>query len=439
MTTVPFLSKRSAATLVANLVNDDRKRPMFAILEVADRCNEVCVHCYQVQGQKGEISTGEWKQVMDQLAELGVLFLTITGGEATLRKDFLELVAYARKRKFAVKVFSNGLNIDERMAQRLGELAVQEAQLSLYSTDAADHDWTTGVPGSFARTVAAARHLRANGVAVVIKTPLFDFNVGKREDYARLATELDCDYLVDPEMNAREGGDRSPERLAIDEARWLEVRQDRRFAKPETPDPLAPLRTPQPDAHLCGACAGQVHVDSTGTLKPCALLPTQVGNAVSSLKEDFYGHREAVFLREMRWKDIRGCRDCDLQPYCHRCFAAGLTAGDALAPYPKACVNAQRQYQVVHGVGPEIGQGPGGDRPTGPYRALGVHRFETAELRTLPVDEARAQEHPWVRSEPAPDPGLVQLRRPNGKPVEPRSACGGKAKRVRVRGEHVHE
>ena len=57
-----------------------------AMVEMSDRCNEVCVHCYQLQGQKGEMDTAQLKSVIDELAEMGVLVLTLSGGEATLRR-----------------------------------------------------------------------------------------------------------------------------------------------------------------------------------------------------------------------------------------------------------------------------------------------------------------------------------------------------------------
>ena len=56
----PYRKKRSAAAAVAEQASQTLA-PYAAMVEVADRCNEACVHCYQVQGQKGEIGTEEWE------------------------------------------------------------------------------------------------------------------------------------------------------------------------------------------------------------------------------------------------------------------------------------------------------------------------------------------------------------------------------------------
>ena len=64
---------------------DKRGVPSGVHLQVADRCNHTCQNCYQVQGEKGEMSIDEVKGVLDDLAAQGVLQLSVSGGEATLR------------------------------------------------------------------------------------------------------------------------------------------------------------------------------------------------------------------------------------------------------------------------------------------------------------------------------------------------------------------
>ena len=97
---------RDRAELMLMELEERSGKPLRAMLEISDRCNEVCVHCYQVQGQKGEMSTEQLKALIDELAAMGVLMLTISGGEATLRSDFIELLEHARAKAFAVRLSS---------------------------------------------------------------------------------------------------------------------------------------------------------------------------------------------------------------------------------------------------------------------------------------------------------------------------------------------
>ena len=421
----PFAQKKSAAALVEGLLRDEHQ-PYAAMIEIADRCNEVCVHCYQVQGQKGEMSTADVERVLRELAEMGILFLTFSGGEPTLRKDFLHLVGYARGLGFAVKIYSNGINIDAALAAELGALAVQEVQISLYSHQAELHDWVTRVPGSFDRTVAAARHLLAEGVKVVLKTPLMSVNAGAIDEWVDFVTGLGADYSIDPHVDPREDGDRSPEGLRASDAVYLETHRDSSKFRPMSEAPEKDL-----DASLCGACSGSVHVEANGELRPCTQMTVPVGHVLGEggVRRAIAEDPSARAIRGLTWRDVHGCRDCDLSAYCSRCFAnAAAESGDALGPYESACRVARLNYEVVHGEAPALSDPDGLGRrdALGPYRRVAPGRFALAADEVAEGDESFAENHPWVRRtlDPAHAPlapirpgELVQIRRPGKKRV----------------------
>ncbi len=70
--------------------------PLSVQLDLTYRCNERCIHCYLDHEDHGEMTTTEIKSLLDQFAEAGVFFLTLSGGEILLRKDFFEILEYAR-------------------------------------------------------------------------------------------------------------------------------------------------------------------------------------------------------------------------------------------------------------------------------------------------------------------------------------------------------
>lgn len=411
-----YRQRRSAAELVGARARSVGS-PFSAMVEIADRCNEACVHCYQVQGQKGELDTLQWERIFRELAELGVLFLTISGGEATLRKDFLHLVAYARSLRFAVRIFSNGLRLSADMAAELGRLAVQEVQLSLYASEAAAHDAVTRVDGSFERVIAAARDLRAAGVRVVLKTPLMHANVGDQARYVELASQLGADYMLDPKLVPREDGDLGPTRLGASRAATVAVRRDPRFGA--TPAGAArPRRDRSLGAAPCGACRGNVHIEPNGELRPCTLWNVPTGHALrGTLRDAWYGDPAARAIRELTWNALPGCRTCDLRPYCQRCFAeAEGYGGDALAPYAAACSGARWRYEAELGQAPEIDADVSvAAPPIGPFQHAGGHRFLVNAAPTDGQAPGASPRRPWLPGAPAATPpaalGLVQLRR----------------------------
>src|SRR5712691_227938 len=146
--------------------------PLAVHFDLTYRCNERCVHCYLDHEDHGEMTTAEVKDVLDQLAASGTLFLTFSGGELLLRKDFFELLAYARRLQFDVKIKTNAILIKEADAVRIRDLGVRQVQISVYSHRPDVHDAITKVRGSLDRTIAAIRFLAACGLKVTIANVL---------------------------------------------------------------------------------------------------------------------------------------------------------------------------------------------------------------------------------------------------------------------------
>ena len=137
--------------------------PLAVHFDLTYRCNERCVHCYLDHDDHGEMTTVEVRDVLDQLAAAGTLFLTFSGGELLLRRDFFELLAYARQLRFDVKVKTNAMLVGVKEAARIRELGVRQVQVSVYSHRPEVHDAITKVRGSLRRTVKAIRFLTAHG------------------------------------------------------------------------------------------------------------------------------------------------------------------------------------------------------------------------------------------------------------------------------------
>src|SRR5260370_9864793 len=120
------------SALVAEMSNKALKLniPLSVRLDWTYRCNERCIHCYLDHDDHGEMTTAEIKDLLDQMAEAGVFYLTISGGEILMRRDFFELLAYARARTFCVKLKTNGLLIPEKEAAPLPSTSAEHLPAS---------------------------------------------------------------------------------------------------------------------------------------------------------------------------------------------------------------------------------------------------------------------------------------------------------------------
>src|SRR5687768_7453541 len=128
-------------------------RLLAVMLELTYRCNLDCVFCYNDLGARGEpLSLDRYRALLDELAAMQVLHLTLTGGEPLAHPDFFAIGSHARERGFVVRVKSNGHALRGTLARRLREeVDPFVVDLSLHGARAESHDRLTRVPGSFDR------------------------------------------------------------------------------------------------------------------------------------------------------------------------------------------------------------------------------------------------------------------------------------------------
>ncbi len=197
--------------------------PLSVQFDVTYRCNERCVHCYLDHDDHGEMTAAEIMDVLDQLAEAGVFFLSFSGGEVLMRMDFFRILEYARSLLFCVKVKTNAFMIREKEADRLCELGVQSVQVSIYSHRPEVHDAITKLPGSLKRSLAGIRLLRERGVKTIIANVLMRQNLHDYPGVVALAKELGAEYTIDPTITPMMDGDRSILGLGISQTDLRQV------------------------------------------------------------------------------------------------------------------------------------------------------------------------------------------------------------------------
>src|SRR5580765_7725905 len=95
--------------------------PMSALFELTYICNHACSFCYNCPTGQKELNTSQVFEALHKIADFGVLFLTLSGGEPLCRRDFFEIAKEAQRLHFAIRIYTNGYLIDEAMAQRLKE------------------------------------------------------------------------------------------------------------------------------------------------------------------------------------------------------------------------------------------------------------------------------------------------------------------------------
>jgi MoaA/NifB/PqqE/SkfB family radical SAM enzyme len=226
------------------------------------------------------MTTSEIKDVLEQLAEAGTFFLTLSGGEVLMRRDFFEILEHARRLLFNVKIKTNGVMIRQAEAGRIRDLGVEQVQISIYSRRPEIHDAITKLPGSLKRCVEAVRFLKTQGLKVTIANVLMTANLGEHAGVQALAAELGVNYTLDPTITPKIDGDTAILNLRIPGAELNAVFHNKNLVG-NVEEFCAPPPAPGDDIMEglpCSAGHTAAYITPYGDVFPCVQFPLPSGN-----------------------------------------------------------------------------------------------------------------------------------------------------------------
>ena len=157
-------------------------------------CNQKCIHCYaagQKYADQKELTTEEWKKIIDKCREACIPQLTFTGGEPTKREDLAELIDYSRW--FVTRLNTNGVLLTEELCQKLYQASLDSVQVTFYSVNSEEHNQLVGAP-NWEKTVTGIKNAIKAGLPISINTPLCSTNKNYLETLKYL-NELGIKYV----------------------------------------------------------------------------------------------------------------------------------------------------------------------------------------------------------------------------------------------------
>jgi radical SAM protein with 4Fe4S-binding SPASM domain len=325
-----------------------QRMPMEVSLEVTRRCPLECQHCYNnlpmgdLHARQRELSKKEYFAILDELAGMGVLWLLFTGGEIFARKDFLEIYTHAKHKGFLITLFSNGILINEKIADYLREFPPFAIEITLYGRTRETYETLTGLPGSYDRCMRGIRLLLERKLPLKLKT--VGTNVNKHEVIAmkyfaeqELGTEFKFDSLINPRIDcsaAPLGVRLSPEDVVALDLYWPKVAAEHKAnLDREQHAPLPARKT----VYSCGGGLNSFAIDPYGFMSICVLSHRE-GYDVrgGSVREGWEQFLLAVRKRE-RERPSK-CTSCRIRSVCSMCPANGeLENGDPESPVEFLC------------------------------------------------------------------------------------------------------
>jgi radical SAM protein with 4Fe4S-binding SPASM domain len=336
-----------------------RRYPLVGSLELTERCNLACLHCFikQPAGSRAararELTTAQVRGVLDQVADAGCLFLLLTGGEPLLRPDFAEIYRHVRQRGIIPTLFTNGTLLTPRLADVLADAPPRLLEITLYGATRETYERVTQVPGSYARCRRGIELALDRRLPLYLKAVLLTTNRHELAQMSALAEELGVEFRYDGTMWPRLDGGRQPfayrlspeEMLALDledperQRAWEEVArgENGRFARAGR-------------VYNCGAGFRSFHINSAGRLSMCLMARRPAYDLLTMTFQEGWARLGA--LRKLNRQLHTPCETCTAGNLCGQCVGwSQAVHGDNETPVDYVCELGRlraAQFQAVH-------------------------------------------------------------------------------------------
>lgn len=320
----------------------DKGYPLRVMFELTYQCNFRCGHCY-VPGiykkQSGELCTREVCSILEQLREMGCLYLGFTGGEPFMRRDIMEILWQAKKNGFELIIYTNASLIDERLAGDLAALGPNKVDITIPGMSERSFESITTIHGAREKVFRAIELLHEKGVALGFKSCRLKENESEIEDIQNFAYSLGASHRLDEILLPRMDGSQEPYRYRAQapvEANGDSCLED----SAQFPGAAAGLDgdrlSKAATLFSCGAGQTQVAITPFGELKMCLLLNFPLFPVIkrgASLPETVSADEKKGNSLRNAWEKLKRaannikpdehyqCAKCRLEPYCKWCPA----------------------------------------------------------------------------------------------------------------------
>jgi len=319
----------------------DHNKLYSVMMELTYRCICRCIHCYIDDYTSAELTTTEILDVFRQLADEGVLSLSLTGGEVFLRNDLDEILAATCKYGFITSLLTTGILIDESGADMLKRSKIASVEISLMGTRAETHDSIMRHPGAFVKTMHAIRLLKDRGIQVILKNSILRQNYTELEEMAELASSLDCPFVASLTVLPKRRGNPGPQECAIDLETALTL----------NPELINGGLIPDEDTSkgaILTCNAGKINgaISPFGDVYPCLIWRKSVGNIRERSIQSIWHDDPDPYLemtRTLKPEDSAECYRCHAKKRCRKCPGMAFSeTGNHTMPVLSACLLAEK-------------------------------------------------------------------------------------------------
>ncbi|MFK4811294.1 pyrroloquinoline quinone biosynthesis protein PqqE [Devosia sp. ZW T5_3] len=172
--------------------------PLAVLLEMTHRCPLQCGYCSnpaEMERAGNELTTDEWKKVLTELAEIGVLQVHFSGGEPSVRKDLVELVRHANDLGLYTNLITSAVLITRERLTEIADAGLAHIQISFQANDPALANRIGGFKNGHAKKLEVAQWSRELGLPLTVNAVMHRQNLHELRAMIALAVQLDADRI----------------------------------------------------------------------------------------------------------------------------------------------------------------------------------------------------------------------------------------------------
>lgn len=325
-----------------------------AQLELTYRCNLRCRHCYTDPYNNArffprELTTAELYRLLDELQDLGVIWLNLSGGDIFMHPQFFDVYEQAYRRGFLLQLYTNGTLFTRAVIRRLQAMPPFSIDVSCHTVNEARFDWFTQVPGSFRAFLRGMALLQESGLPFTLKTKLMNWNKDELDDLRTFTESFGQPFGYTTSLSPRLDGDCSSLTYRISPEDLRAIGQKEIASEPDGAcHAESPLGRPETDRLFrCGCGTNTIHINAWGELSTCTFqYETRVSLRQVSLREAVA--RVFTGVRNLHYQRDTPCRSCTVHRFCDKQPThARWEAGSPEAPIPYACDVAHARAETA--------------------------------------------------------------------------------------------
>lgn len=312
--------------------------PASGIFELTPRCNLRCKMCYirmtpeQMAPLGQELTTEQWLDLAQSAVAAGMVFLLLTGGEPTLRKDFTVLYEALSGMGLSLTINTNGTNLTPAIRELWHRLPPAQVNVTVYGTCPGDYEALCGDPNAYEKMVDGIQWLIKEGILVHLNTTMTPENANQWFAIEEFASKLGlslrmtaycfppvrrgvCDSCSDysrlpPEQAAR---------LLMEDIRYREGDDAiKRYAKNLSAPPSSECDMGVGETIQCLAGRSQFWVAWNGTMTPCGMMNEPQSAPIT---QGFPGAWEELRVKTAQIRLCPDCVNCEIRSTCLNCAA----------------------------------------------------------------------------------------------------------------------